>query len=120
MERQCLECGEKLYGRVDKKFCSDQCRSSYNNKQNMDSSAYVRKVNQILKKNRRILEKQVPQNKGKAAREKLLELGFNFNYFTNTLETKDGRIYYYCYDYGYFSIENDWYALVKKLDWIGV
>ena len=30
----CLECGEKIIGRSDKKFCNDACRNSYNNKQN--------------------------------------------------------------------------------------
>lgn len=31
-EKTCLECGEKIIGRADKKFCSDQCRISYNNR----------------------------------------------------------------------------------------
>ena len=34
--RECLECGEPLKGRVDKKFCSDYCRNSHNNKVNKD------------------------------------------------------------------------------------
>ena len=119
MKKKCLECGDELFGRVDKKFCSDQCRSSYNNKIHFTSSAYMRKVNKILKKNRNILEKLIPKDKAKANREKLLERGFNFNYHTNVFKTKDGRIYYYCYDYGYFSLGKDWYALVKKLDWVG-
>ena len=29
-ERKCLYCGEPLIGRVDKKFCCDSCRNSYN------------------------------------------------------------------------------------------
>jgi len=117
--KECLECGDELFGRIDKKFCSDQCRSAYNNKQQMVSSAYLRKVNKILKNNRRILVKLVPKDKAKASKEKLLEKGFNFDYHTNTFKTKDGRVYYYCYDYGYVSIGNNWYALVKKLDWVG-
>ncbi len=30
--RVCPVCGEKISGRIDKKFCSDDCRSFYNNR----------------------------------------------------------------------------------------
>ena len=36
MEKNCPECGEHIIGRVDKKFCSDQCRASHNNKLNVN------------------------------------------------------------------------------------
>ena len=29
-EKRCLECGDVIKGRADKKFCDDQCRSNYN------------------------------------------------------------------------------------------
>ena len=54
-EKACLECGGKIIGRADKKFCSDQCRVSYNNKLNRDETAYMNNVSNILRKNRRIL-----------------------------------------------------------------
>jgi len=41
-QRNCPECGEKIIGRADKKFCSDQCRNSYNNRLNSDASNTVR------------------------------------------------------------------------------
>ena len=50
MEKECLECGTKLMGRADKKFCNDQCRNSYNNNINKDANEYVRRVNVILRK----------------------------------------------------------------------
>lgn len=117
MERQCLTCAEEVFGRIDKKFCSDQCRNSYNNKLNSDSSNYVRNINNILRKNRRILEQLTPNEKSKAKKEKLVSLGFNFNYFTSIYTTKDNRTYYYCYDYGYLELDKDWFALVKKKEW---
>ena len=118
MKNGCLECGEELFGRIDKKFCSSQCRSSYYNKQNSSENSQVRNVNNILKKNRRILEDFSSDNKLKAQRERLLEKGFNFTYYTNTYTTKDNRVYYYCYDFGYLEFEEGWYAIVKKLDWV--
>ena len=34
--KTCLNCGEEINGRVDKKFCCDYCRNHYNNKLNSD------------------------------------------------------------------------------------
>ena len=49
----------------------------------------------------------------KANKEKLQRLGFQFKYFTHTYTNKKGTIYYYCYEYGYLPLENDWYLIVK-------
>ena len=62
-EINCLECQEKLVGRRDQKFCCDYCRNTYNNRQNEDANAVVRKINSILRKNRRILSKLNPNEK---------------------------------------------------------
>lgn len=113
-EKACLECGEKLNGRADKKFCSDQCRVSFNNKLNSNETSYMRNVNYTLRKNRRILMESNPNGKTKMSRDKLLQKGFDFSYFTNTYKTKEGATYYYCYEQGYLPIENNWYLLVEK------
>jgi len=118
MKKLCLECEDELFGRVDKKFCSDQCRNTFNNKLKSEENNLVRNVNSILRKNRRILAELVPEEKASAKRDKLLEKGFSFNYYTNTYVTKDGRTYYYCYDYGYIQSNEGWYTLVKKKEWI--
>lgn len=116
MEQLCLECGEKVSGRIDKKFCDDQCRNTYNNRQNRDGNNYIRNVNNILRKNRRVLAELV--DKGRATKDELLLKGLNFNYYTNTYTTKDNRTYYYCYDYAYLELEGDWYAIVKRKEWV--
>lgn len=118
MTKTCLECKTKLNGRSDKKFCSDYCRNSYNNKLNRDHTVYMRKVNNNLRKNRRILAKFNPKGKGKVHRMALLEEGFNFHYFTNIYRTKAGKEYYFCYDQGYIQIDEDTYALVVKQDYV--
>jgi predicted nucleic acid-binding Zn ribbon protein len=111
--RKCTECGDEFSGRVDKRFCSDQCRNTYNNRNNADCTNHVRNINHILKKNRRILCELNPEGKAKTHRNKLNELGFNFNYFTNILRTQKGTVYYFCYEYGYLMLENDFFFLVK-------
>lgn len=115
-EKSCFECGTKIFGRNDKKFCSDQCRNSYNNKLNSDSNNYIRTINNTLRKNRRILEKLTPNGKSKTTRTKLNEYGFDFNFHTNTYTTKAGATYYFCYEFGYLELDNDWFALVKRDD----
>lgn len=112
MERVCLECGSPLMGRVDQKFCSDQCRNTYNNRMNKDENAYMKNVNNRLRKNRRILKELNPDGKAKVKKQTLQARGFNFKFFTNVYTTKEGKVYYFCYEYGYLPIDNDFFALV--------
>lgn len=117
-ERNCLECGEKLRGRKDQKFCSDYCRNTYNNRLNEDANNYVRRINNILRKNRRILDKLNPNGKKTVDAMALAEEGFNFHYYTNTYTTKKGVTYYYCYDRGYMKTEEGNYFLIHKQEYV--
>jgi len=114
MKKQCPECGAKIVGRIDKKFCSDGCRNAYNNRVNKDSKNLIRNVNNRLRKNYRILEELNPRQKSKTSRSKLIALGFDFNYLTSIYTTKAGTVYYFIYDQGYLPLENEYYALVKR------
>lgn len=114
MTKKCLECDESIIGRTDKKFCSDICRNSYNNKVNSLNNSYVRIVNAMLRRNRKILEELVPAASAKITKTKLLQLGFNFHYYTNVHQTRKGDSYYFCYDYGYHPLGQDQYMLVKR------
>lgn len=112
--KNCIECGEKFSGREDKKFCSDGCRNAYNNKINKDSTNYMRNINNKLRKNYRILTELNVEGKTKTSRTKLIAKGFDFEFFTNILNTKTGNTYYFLYDQGYMALENEYYILVKK------
>lgn len=114
MERLCPECGEKIIGRSDKKFCSDACRNAYNNALNKDSKNLVRNINNRLRKNYRILEALNTKDKTKVKKETLAKHGFNFQFFTSQYVTQAGSIYKYVYDQGYLPLDNDWYLLVRK------
>ena len=117
MSKECPECQEQIKGRADKKFCSDLCRNAFNNKLNSDINNYVRNVNNILRKNRRVLEELIPAETAKATKAKLLQKGFNFSYYTNTYTTKKNATYYFCYEYGYLALDNDFYFLVKRKEY---
>lgn len=109
-----MECGESILGRIDKKFCSDLCRNSYNNKVNSLNNSYVRNVNMMLRRNRRILEELTPSKSAKTTRTQLLQKGFNFHYYTNTYRTPKGADYFFCYDYGYLPLKKDTFMLLKR------
>ncbi len=112
MKKYCLACGISIEGRIDKKYCSDYCRSSYHNDRNNPKNKYMRKVNYILRKNRRILAKLNPEGKNRVHKEKLKKAGFDFNYTTNVYRTRKGYTYFFCYEQGYLPLTNNFVALV--------
>ena len=117
-ERKCGECNQRLSGRRDQKFCSDYCRNTFNNRLNEDSTKYMRRINNILRKNRRILSVLNPKGKKTVDGITLAEEGFNFHYYTNVYTTKTGSTYFFCYEQGYLKMENDKYMLVLKQDYV--
>lgn len=113
-ERKCLECGAKVIGRSDKKFCNDYCRNAYNNKLEVGNKALVRNTNNALKKNYKVLCELNSSGKTKILKKTLEEKGFHFNLFTTIYTTKTGNQYFYCYDQGYLLLEKEQVLLVKK------
>lgn len=116
IKRECLACGKSLHGRADKKFCNDYCRNAYNNSQKATTTTpLVRNINNALLKNRRILEAALgTEDMQKLPKEKLLQQGFLFRFMTHTYTNKKGNTYFFCYEYGYLPLENDWYLVVKR------
>lgn len=115
---KCLECAGELFGRIDKKFCSSQCRTAYHNRRNSDTNNFMRNVNNILRKNRRILFQMNPDGSSIVTKKQLLDKGFRFSYFTNEYSTDGGKIYKFCYDQGFIENEPYSYTLVTKTAYI--
>ena len=112
--RKCLECYEQLRGRADQKFCSDQCRSTYNNRENCDSHNMMNSINRILKKNYYILANFYTEGKITLPKIELQKKGYRFDYFTCTTINKSSRINYFCYDQGFREQENNKITLVRR------
>ena len=89
--RECLACKEAVKGRIDKKFCSDYCRNAY-----------------------KILSELNVSGKTKVTRTKLYDNGFDFQFFTSIYKTKTGNTYFYVYNEGYLTLENDTFLLIRK------
>jgi len=115
MEGRCLHCGNKLYGRVDKKFCDSHCRSSYHHKNERGVESIIRSTNYHLRKNRRILKELNPNGKVRCHHKTLRDKGFDFELHTSTITNEHGNKYYFCYEYGYLPLLNDFFFLVKKI-----
>lgn len=99
-ERKCLECHLPLKGRSDKRFCSDQCRSTFHNRCNQEENQTFQDINRILKTNRKILLRLCPAGVREVPLKQLREMGFSFEYLTH-IKIKSGKKILYCYDQGY-------------------
>ena len=114
--KQCRACGHIIRGRSDKKFCNDYCRNGYNNQLKAPTENNIRNINHQLLKNRRILESLLPLEE-KMVAVCLLELtrkGFNEAYHTQIKTTASGNTLYYCYDLGFFKVENEKCVIVRN------
>ncbi len=115
MERKCLECGDALHGRTDKKFCSDACRNAHNNRlKSVAGDLLVRRINGILKKNRNIMAALNPDGKITVHKSRLVSQGFDFSYLTHRYVNRNGKVYLFCYDQGYLPLDHDFYMLVSR------
>ena len=112
--RKCKECETQLYGRSDKRFCSDACRSNYHNRENKGAIDMMRSVHSHLKRNWKILKNLEEQGQREVMRESLLNLGFNFTYITDVQVVKNGVNYRFCYDLGYYTRNEHLVSLVNK------
>jgi predicted nucleic acid-binding Zn ribbon protein len=111
-KKVCEECGEPILGRSDKKFCSDQCRNTFNNRLNSDTNAVVRNLSNILRKNRRILQALAPEGKQRVSKDKMVEMGYNVKFHTHEYKTQKGDLYHYCFEYGFLTTDESYCFVV--------
>jgi len=119
-ETKCQECGKKLIGRRDKKFCDVSCRNAYNNNLNIEKAGIVRRINNYLRKNRIILKNLKAMYPDKRAanvhRSQMTDRGFRFDYYTNSYTTKQGNTYYFNYEFGFMELEEDRVVIVENIE----
>ncbi len=100
---KCLFCEKPMSGRVDKRFCGDQCRANYHNKNKRKNERIIAAVNRQTRKNRTILQRLCPEGKATVRKTKLLDMGFSFQYFTS-IYIEGALTYYFSYEYGFAPI----------------
>ena len=113
----CRACDKILKGRIDKKFCNDHCRNTFNNRLKAETNNYDRNIIHALRKNKMILSGLLgKEESAKVSRSRLLSNGFQFKYHTHTYETKKGGVYTYCFEMGYLALDHDWLLIVRRID----
>ena len=73
----CLECGDQIrYGRTDKKFCCDECRTKNYNERARKSRIFKRRVMNALVRNYNLLDKLIKSDMDSIDLLSLVTLGF--------------------------------------------
>lgn len=103
----CLQCDKPITGRIDKKFCDDQCRNSYNNQNKRADEKLIQEVNRLIRRNRRILKSLCPIGKATVRKDVLDALGYDYRYFSNIYKSSQNQVYYINYDYAFSPIKQE-------------
>ena len=117
----CPVCGANVKGRIDKVYCSAQCKSSAQYEDRQQKEQFYIQVDKQLKLNRKILKKHNSSGYTTIRKEILLNLGFNPKFFTHYWKNKSGQVYLFCYDYGFADVSKegkDKYILVEWQDYM--
>jgi len=81
-------------------------QKQFNNMIKRLSEKQIIEINRILRKNRKILKQFNPEGKTTVRKEYLDKLNFDFKFHTHTFTTSHGNTYKFCYEYGYFEVED--------------
>ncbi|MFI5161948.1 MAG: hypothetical protein ACHQHN_11760 [Sphingobacteriales bacterium] len=121
-EKTCLNCDQPVGpGRKDKKYCSEACKTEYNNKQKEPSitiPAFIPDVNKILLNNWKILHDCLAgQPYCKMRARDFIGRGYNPKYFTaERINDHDEEVYRFCYDIGYKVVEDGEKVVIVQND----
>lgn len=113
--RNCLYCGAVISGRLDKKFCDDNCRNNYHYKvkdRNADV-LMIKMINETLLCNRDILKSLCVGQKTIVKKRQLDDKRFDYDLITCIYKTKVGTEYRVIYDYAYKLLNDDEVQLLK-------
>jgi endogenous inhibitor of DNA gyrase (YacG/DUF329 family) len=119
--KMCPICNSTVKGRSDKIFCSTKCKSIDQYGKRQEDERFFIKVDRHLKINRKILKRYNKSGFTTIRKNKLLNEGFNPNFFTHYWKNQKRDIYLFVYEYGFLKkTENgkDKYVLVTWQDYM--
>ena len=111
----CLGCGKRIFGRTDKLFCSNRCRSLYNYRKVRSRSLMKVRVMGLLEKNYEILDTLISQGIRDMELSSLEMMGFRAECVTSF--TIRGRLKdVWCYDIRYNMSGGRLFNIRRPLD----
>ena len=109
----CLECGNQIrYGRTDKKFCCEECKTRHHNNMAKAGRSYQRKVNAVLSRNYDILAGVIRSGADAADLTELMAMGFVPGMVTSCSRSGKHDVYN-CYDIKYIMTRTRIYSIRK-------
>ena len=81
---------------------------------NRSETNFMRNIQNILRRNRRILADLNQEGKEKVHKDLLIAKGFHFDFHTNMFTSKEGDDCYYCYEQGYKQADDEYYSLMTR------
>lgn len=110
---KCLECGDQIkYGRKDKKFCCEDCKTRHYNNLARSGRVYKRRVMQMLAKNYELLDGLVKAGEESVDLADIVSLGFTPEMVTYC-NRSHRNFEFACYDIKYRMSENRLYSISK-------
>jgi predicted nucleic acid-binding Zn ribbon protein len=113
---KCKICSNQIVGRSDKKFCSVHCKNYYHTNLRRVTNLAVAQIDIILHRNRSILLELMGKHKTQIKTERIVldKKKFNFKYITHFQTNKQGKVYYYVYDFAWMEFSNDEILIVRR------
>ena len=110
-QRHCLECGEPLYGRTDKKFCDRSCKNRWHGHIRLGQRNSYNRTIAGLTRNYALLERLYKLKKLSCPMGDLLDMGFTPELTTHTVQKKGKHLEYRCFDFVYNLSEGKMFNL---------
>ncbi len=120
--RKCPICDSVVIGRTDKIFCSTKCKSIDQYEKRQKTEAFYFRVEKQLRTNRKVLKRFNKSGFTTIRKSKLIENGFNPNFFTHYWKNQKGDVYLFIYEYGFLAKNENGkekYVLVTWQDYMG-
>ncbi len=120
-KKKCPVCENQIIGRVDKVFCSLECKRAADYEKRRIEDALFFKIDKQLKTNRKILKKYNRTGMTTLRREVLHKEGFNPNFFTHYWKNKKEEVYLFSYDLAIHKLKHnnkDKYVIVEWQDYM--
>ena len=113
-EGTCLQCGGAVYGRQDKKFCSEKCKNAYHNHQASDFRKLKNDTLSYISGNYEILDRLEKNKIRSISIDRIKELGFREGVATGHRLGRFNHLEESCFDIIYYRTPMEIFNIHRK------